>query len=204
MLRIQGLFDKNFDVEFAVKQVDSMTADRQKEIDNEFSKKKKANDKQYADSVAGNKTARDKKFTELATDNQDKLQKATDEYNKALADLKKARDERFVELTGKNQSEISEAEKALEKARSAWQNAIDRSNELSKSGGGSKLAEFDPAAIADSIGKATASVRGSFLHVRGFGGSSSAADRTAIAAEQTAKNTSKLVKQQKQSGLKFT
>ncbi|HPS53402.1 MAG TPA: hypothetical protein PLK08_07610, partial [Phycisphaerae bacterium] len=204
MLHIQGLFDKDFDVEFAVKQVDSMTSDRQKEIDDEFSKKKKANDKEYADSVAENKTARDKKFTELATDNQDKLQKATDEYNKALADLKKARDERFVDLTTKNQTEISEAEQALEKARSAWQSAVDRSNELSKSGEGSKLSEFDPGEIADSISKATASVRGSFQHVRGFGGGSSAADRTAVATEQTAKNTSKILKEQKKSDLKFT
>jgi len=193
MLEIQGLFDSGLDVDAAKRAVDEQLESRLSEIDE----------------GARRDLSRREQRRQTQRDRSRDLNEAT------LAEIGRQFDEAQGALQQGTDARLTETQRQLEEARRRLDEAIaeaKRKREEADSDGtprrgpGDLLADLEDrlTGIGDAIA-ARISVRGTFnaLAVQGLAGSADAAERTASATEQTAKNTKRLADAARTGGLTF-
>ncbi len=193
MLEIQGLFDSGLDVEAAKRAVDEQLDARLSEIDE----------------AARRDLSRREQRRQVERDRSSELNEAT------LAEIGRQFEEAQQALEQGTDARLAETQRQLEEARRRLDDAIAearRKREEAEADGtvrrgpGDLLADLEDrlAAIGDAIASKI-EVRGTFnaLAVQGLAGSADAAERTASATEQTAKNTKRLADAARTGGLTF-
>lgn len=193
MLEIQGLFDSGLDVDAAKRAVDEQLESRLAEIDE----------------GARRDLSRREQRRQAQRDRSRELNEAT------LAEIGRQFEEAQQALEQGTDARLAETQRQLEEARRRLDGAIAearRKREEAEADGtvrrgpGDLLADLEDrlAGIGDAIA-ARISVRGTFnaLAVQGLAGSADAAERTASATEQTAKNTKRLADAARIGGLTF-
>ncbi|MCL4742283.1 MAG: hypothetical protein KJZ54_08775 [Phycisphaerales bacterium] len=193
MLEIQGLFDSGLDVEAAKRAVDEQLDARLSEIDE----------------GARRDLSRREQRRQVERDRSRELNEAT------LAEIGRQFEEAQEALQQGTDARLAETQRQLEEARRRLDDAIAearRRREEAEADGtvrrgpGDLLADLEDrlAGIGDAIASRI-EVRGTFnaLAVQGLAGSADAAERTASATEQTAKNTKRLADAARTGGLTF-
>ncbi|MCC6425717.1 MAG: hypothetical protein IT435_02730 [Phycisphaerales bacterium] len=193
MLEIQGLFDSGLDVDAAKKAVDQQLESRLVELENAAHQTVAAREKERA---AEREQAAAIHEATLAAIGQD-----FEDAQKALKD--------------KTEAGLAESQAALDAAKQRLADAIEQARQKREAADAERgprkspqdlMSEFEDrlSGLGDAIGKGI-SVTGTFnaAGVAGLGGGD-AAERTARASEQTAKNTKRLVDAVGTGGLAFT
>jgi len=193
MLEIQGLFDSGLDVDAAKRAVDEQLESRLSEIDE----------------GARRDLSRREQRRQTQRDRSRELNEAT------LAEIGRQFEEAEESLQQGTDARLTETQRQLEEARRRLDEAIAEAKRkreeadadgTPRRGPGDLLADLEDrlSGIGDAIA-ARISVRGTFnaLAVQGLAGSADAAERTAGATEQTAKNTKRLADAARTGGLTF-
>lgn len=193
MLEIQGVFDSGLDIEAAKRAVDEQLDARLSEIDE----------------GAWRDLSQREQRRQTERDRSGELNEAT------LAEIGRKFEEAQQALEQGTDARLAETQRQLEEARRRLDGAIAearRKREEAESDGtvrrgpGDLLADLEDrlAGIGDAIASRI-EVRGTFnaLAVQGLAGSADAAERTASATEQTAKNTKRLADAARTGGLTF-
>jgi len=185
LLEIQGLFDSSLDVDAAKRLVDEQLESRLAELDADGQQR-----------VAEREQRRERQRAQSAELNEATLAEIGRQFEQAQAKLKSATDENLQET----QRELDEARKKLEEAIDKARRQRDE-QDLPGAEGPRRtpsdfIKEFEDriAGLGDTIARGVAS-RGTFnaAAVQGLLSSGGAAERTAQATEQTARNTKRLV-----------
>lgn len=193
MLEIQGLFDSGLDVDAAKKAVDQQLESRLVELENAAQQ-----------TVAAREHEREAQRRDAAA-----LHEAT------LAGIGQDFEDAQKALKDKTEAGLAESQAALDAAKKKLAEAIEQARQKREAADAEKgprrtpqdlMTEFEDrlSGLGDAIGKGI-SVQGTFnaAGVAGLGGGD-AAERTARASEQTAKNTKRLVDAVGTGGLAFT
>ena len=193
MLEIQGLFDSGLDVDAAKKAVDQQLESRLVELENAAQQ-----------TVAAREQAREAQRKDAAA-----MHEAT------LAGIGQDFEDAQKALKDKTEAGLAESQAALDAAKKKLADAIELARQKREAADAEKgprrspqdlMTEFEDrlSGLGDAIGKGI-SVTGTFnaAGVAGLGGGD-AAERTARASEQTAKNTKRLVDAVGTGGLAFT
>jgi len=193
MLEIQGLFDSGLDVDAAKRAVDEQLESRLAEIE---------------EGAQGDLSRREQR-RQTQRERSRELNEAT------LAEIGRQFEEAQEALQQGTDARLTETQRQLEEARRRLDEAIAEAKRkredadadgVPRRGPGDLLSDLEDrlAGIGDAIA-ARISVRGTFnaLAVQGLAGSADAAERTASATEQTAKNTKRLADAARDGGLTF-
>ncbi|HMN39714.1 MAG TPA: hypothetical protein PKE29_02645 [Phycisphaerales bacterium] len=192
MLEIQGLFDSGLDVDAAKKNVDQQLESRLVELENQAQRDVDAREKQRA---------------------MDRKQSA-DIHDATMAQIGQGFEDAQKELKDKTDAELAQSQADLEAAKQRLADAIAEAKRkrenMPQTGPGRTpddlMSRFNDgiASLSDLMGRQI-SVRGTFnaAALSGLGAGSDAADRTAKATEQTAKNTKKVADAVANGGLAF-
>lgn len=179
---LQSLFDDSIDMEFVTKSLDDQTKQRIEEIENEKTR-----------------AIRD------AQEKRDQLRDAAqEEHDQNLEDLARKYQKRMDDLQHDYEKQIQETKDQLEKARNQWQQAIAAAKEGDDASNEIQNRMFD---IGDFLNQQAQkiSIAGTFQSVQLAGlGAGSALDRTALACEQTARNTKRLLDETKNNNATFS
>jgi hypothetical protein len=194
MLEIQGLFDSSLDVEAAKRLVDQQLESRLAELDQGAQR-----------DVAARETRRQRERQSAAELNEATLAEIGRQFEEARQALRSGSDERVAET----QAALDEARRKLDEAIAEARRRRDEA-EADESGPRRTvtdvLDELDDrlSSLGDRLTEGI-SVRGTFsaAAVAGLASSGNAAERTARATEQTAKNTKRLVDAAQSGGLTF-
>jgi len=194
MLEIQGLFDSSLDVDAAKRLVDEQLESRLGELDQAAER-----------DLAGREARRQRERDSAAELNEATLAEIGRQFDEAQQALRSGRDERIAET----QAALDEARRKLDEAIAEAR----RRREESESGQSTPRRTFSDVLdeLDDRLGSLGdrltegITVRGTFsaAAVAGLASSGSAAERTARASEQTAKNTKRLVDAAQSGGLAF-
>ncbi len=191
-IELQGLFDKTIDVEFATRHIDEQSDARMSQIEDERRDAHRSAERQR-------KTTRDL---------------ARQEHERSMAEIGGKYEGKTKELEEQYDTQMQRSAEALERAREDWRKAVQEAARKRKAqeAEGGPGAMGRPDALKDVLadigallaGKKTIGVKGTFnaAAIQGLA-AGDAADRTAKATEETAKNTKKLVDKAKQGGLTF-
>ncbi|MFG0243621.1 MAG: phage tail tape measure protein [Phycisphaerales bacterium JB054] len=193
MLEIQGLFDSGLDVDAAKEAVDEQLESRLAEID-EGARRDLSRREQRRH------TARERS-REL---NEATLAEIGSQFEEAQEALQQGTDARLAETQRQLEEARRRLDEAIAEARRKREEA--ESDGTVRRGPGDLLTDLEDRLVG--IGEAIASkieVRGTFnaLALQGLAGSADAAERTASATEQTAKNTKRLADAARTGGLTF-
>lgn len=194
MLEIQGLFDSSLDVDAAKRLVDQELEARLSEID------------QAANRDITSREARRKRERDTAAE----LNEAT------LAEIGRQYEEAQDALKSGSDADLAETQRALEEARRKLDEAIaearrrreesDADDTAPRKSPGDLVGDLEDrlAALGDTFTRGV-TVRGTFsaAAAQGLASSSGAAERTARASEQTAKNTKRIADAAQNGGLAF-
>jgi len=193
MLEIQGLFDSSLNVEAAKRAVDQQLEARLSDID-EGARRDLSRREQR-------RQAERNRSREL---NEATLAEIGRQFEEAQEALQQGTDARLTET----QRQLEEARRRLDEAIAEARRKREEADAdgTPRRGVGDLLADLEDrlAGIGDAIA-ARVEVRGTFnaLAVQGLAGSADAAERTATATEQTAKNTKRLADAARAGGLTF-
>lgn len=194
MLEIQGLFDESLDVEAAKQAVDDQLASRLAELDQSAQQ-----------DLADRESRRQRERDDAAEMNEATLAEIGRQFEEAQRSLREG-----------SQAQIEETQRALEEARKKLDDAIAEArrkreaSDAEDAGPGRTpadlMTEFESriASLGETVAKGI-SVRGTFsaAAVAGLASSGTAAERTAKASEQTARNTKQLADAARNGGLAF-
>jgi hypothetical protein len=194
MLEIQGLFDSSLDVDAAKRIIDDQLDSRLGEIDRGAQR-----------DLSERETRRQRERDAAASLNEATLAEIGRQFEQAQEALKSGNDTR-----------IAETERALEEARRKLDEAIaearrkreetDTGTDVPRRSPADLLSELEDrlGSLGERIGRGI-EVRGTFsgAAVAGLASSGTAAERTARASEQTARNTKRLVDAAQSGGLAF-
>ena len=195
-IELQGLFDKTIDVQFAKKHIDQQSAQRFDEIEQDRSQAVKDAEQQRKATRQLASQEHEKNMADIGQQYEDKTRQLEDEYNRKItkseADLARARKEwqqAIAEARKKRQAKETDA------APGKMQSPEQLLDKVKKSLAG----------LGDTLNRAAAiGVKGTFYAAEARGlGAGGAADRTAKATEETARNTKKLVNEARRGGLTF-
>ena len=193
MLEIQGLFDSSLNVEAAKRAVDQQLEARLSDID-EGARRDLSRREQR-------RQAERNRSREL---NEATLAEIGRQFEEAQEALQQGTDARLTETQRQLEEARRRLDEAIAEARRKREEAGD--DGTPRRGVGDLLADLEDrlAGIGDAIA-ARVEVRGTFnaLAVQGLAGSADAAERTASATEQTAKNTKRLADAARTGGLTF-
>jgi hypothetical protein len=185
-LWLQSQFDDSINLEFATKYLEDASAQ-------EFQK------------IASQREAA---LQEAELQRQALRQANQQDYEKNLADIGAKYESQSQALQNEHDLKMRQAEEELAAARKAWQDALAEAKEKRQAKEATSPEPLQSAltGLDDLLAKkaATISVTGTFnpLEARGLG-AGNAADRTATAAEEIARNTRRLVEAAKHGGLTF-
>jgi len=193
MLEIQGLFDKGLDVSAAKKAVDQQLDARMVELENAAQQAVAAREKQR----------------------EAERKQAADLHEATLGVIGQGFEDAQSALGKQTDAGLAESQAALDAAKKRLADAIEearRKREAAEAEKGPRrtpadlLAEFEDrlSGLGDAIAKGI-SVSGTFnaAAVAGLGSGSDAAERTAKATEQTAKNTKRILDARVDNGMRF-
>lgn len=193
MLEIQGLFDSGLDVDAAKRAVDEQLESRLTEIE------------QGAQHDLSRREQRRQTQRERSRElNEATLAEIGRQFEEAQEALQQGTDARLTETQRQLEAARRRLDEAIAEARRKREEAD--TDGTPRRGPGDLLSDLEDrlAGIGDAIA-ARISVRGTFnaLAVQGLAGSADAAERTASATEQTAKNTKRLADAARTGGLTF-
>lgn len=191
-VRLKSLFDSDLDAETEVTRINQEVAGKNKSADRE----------------------RDRKVFEREQVRQQRLGEIEQGRTGTLDELDRMKEAEHAARQRRNESDLDASERSLENARKEWQDAIAeaarkrKESEAGEAPDRMRRAQLNLEGMDDllsRIGEERVSTKGTFhaAAVRGFGGGS-AADRTAKATEETAKNTKRLLEQSQHGQLVFT
>ncbi|MGH7199792.1 MAG: hypothetical protein ACREJB_04260, partial [Planctomycetaceae bacterium] len=163
---------------------------------------------------------RDREIIEREQRRKQRLSEIESERTGALDELEQMREAEHAARQQRHAADLQSSEDALAQARREWQQAIDeaarkrRESESKEDEGPARLKkpgdlmadlQRQLAGAGSQLGDAKVSVSGTFnaAAVRGLSGGS-AADRTARASEETAKNTKRILQEAQHGGLAFS
>lgn len=188
-VQLKGLFDEDLDVEAEVRRIDADTAGKNQSSEDERNRR-----------IGERDAARRQRHGQIEREKQGALAALDEDRQRTHADRKRRFD-----------ADLAESDAALANARRARDDALKtaaekrREAETGKTPIGSlsrSLSDLDTELL--NLGKQKLSVRGTFsaFGVGGLGGGD-AADRTARATEETAKQTKRIVQNQERNKLAF-
>jgi hypothetical protein len=192
MLEIQGIFDSSLDVDAAKKNVDNQLESRLVELENQAQRDVAAREKQRAAQRS----------------------QASQEHEGTMAVIGQGFEDAQKALKDKTDAQLKESQKDLDDAKQKLADAIaeaKRKREAVQPTAPGRMPDdlmsrFEDgiASLSDLMGRQV-SVRGTFnaAALSGLGAGNDAADRTAKATEQTAKNTKKVADAIANGGLTF-
>lgn len=194
MLEIQGLFDSSLDVEAAKQLVDQQLESRLGELDRNAERE-----------LAAREARRQRERESAAELNEATLAEIGRQFDEAQQALRSGSDERIAET----QAALDEARRKLDEAIAEAQRRREEAESdqtTPRRSPSDVLADLDDrlSSLGDRFTEGI-TVRGTFsaAAVAGLASSGSAAERTARASEQTAKNTKRLVDAAQSGGLTF-
>ncbi len=187
---IKSLFDESFDLETNNKMVEDQRQQAIGKIEDE----------------------KQRKLAEREVQRQGQRQQEAAKHDQVLEEIGRQHAEKYQQLDAEYDSRMSENTKELNEARKAWKDSISRAKEKRTE---KELQNPEPIEKANSawmdVGNMLTeaahkmSVTGTFNATAAWGlGSGNAADRTAKAAEETARNTKRLLDETRNNGATFS
>ena len=196
MLEIQGLFDSSLDVEAAKKLVDDQLESRLAALESEGQRR-----------IDERERRRERQRRQSAELNEATLAEIGRQFEEAQEKLKTATGEKLQETQRELDEARAKLDEAIEKARRQREEQEAEGAEGPRRSPADLVKEFEDriAGLGQAIARGVAS-RGTFnaAAAQGLLTSGGAAERTAKATEETARNTKRLVDASRNGGLAFT
>ena len=196
LLEIQGLFDSSLDVKAAKRGIDEQLESRLGELDAEGQRQLDERERR-----------RQRQRKQSADLNEATLAEIGRQFDEAQKKLEQATDEKLQETQRELEEARAKLDEALDKARRQREETGEEETAGPRRSAKEVIEEFENriAGLGATLARGI-SVRGTFnaAAVQGLLGSADAAERTAEATEQTARNTKRLVDASRTGGLAFT